>query len=538
MAGKNDVSLLKRSSVELKFTNPMKSKLKIKNLTSRLAGLFLLLVASAVGALADVRLPAIFSDHMVLQAECPVSVWGWASPGEEVSVSLAGQTQTNAANASGKWHVTFSPLKKSNKATTMTVKGSNTLIVEDVLVGEVWLGSGQSNMELLVKNAKSFKREQVDATFPDIRMFTVKKAASTNESTDVTGRWVVCSSNTVGMFSATLYFFGRELHQQLGQPVGLIHSSWGGTPIQAWMPKHAIESSPHHTELVERKKTELAAWPEREKKILASIRAWEAEAAKGTNKNLGEKPRSPSRPDAVQSMPCRLYNAMLHPLVGYRIGGVLWYQGEANARDGETGAAIYTDLQTRLIAGLRAAWGVSELPFLFVQLPNYKDPRATSENSWAYFREAQARTLSVPNTGMAVTIDIGEANDIHPKNKQDVGRRLAQLALGDVYKTKLSGRSPMFREQAIQGREVRLKFNHAEGGLVAREGEITGFVIAGADRKWLPATARMAGDEVILSSADIAAPVAVRYAWADNPKCNLYNRAGLPLSPFRTDSWK
>ena len=517
---------------------PPRFRVRAKQAAARLAGVFLLLVGTAIAALADVRLPAIFSDHMVLQAEVPVNVWGWASPDERVSVSLAGQTQTTTADASGKWRVTFSPLKKANSATTMTVKGRNTLVVEDVLVGQVWLGSGQSNMELLVKRAKGFPREQADAKFPEIRMFTVKKTGSTNESDDVSGRWVVCSSNTVGMFSATLYFFGRELHLQLGQPVGLIHSSWGGTPIQAWMPQDAIESSPHYADLVERKRQELATWPEREEKILADIRTWEAEAAKGTNKNFGVKPRNPGRPDAVQSMPARLYNGMLHPLVGYRIGGVLWYQGEANARDGEPGATVYADLQTRLITGWRTAWGVPDMPFLFVQLPNYDDLRDPTGTSWAFFREAQARTLAVPNTGMAVTIDIGEANDIHPKNKQEVGRRLALLALADVYKTKPSARSPMFREQAIQGHEAHLKFSHAAGGLVARGGGITGFVVAGADQKWLPANARIEGEVVVVSSAEISAPVAVRYGWADNPGCNLYNRAGLPLAPFRTDAGK
>ena len=266
-----------------------------------------LLANSFVVALADVRLPAIISDHMVLRAGVPVAVWGWASPEERVSVSLANQTQATTADAAGEWRVTFSPLTQSSTATTMTVKGHNTLTVEDVLVGEVWLGSGQSNIELLVRNAKNSAREQAGATFPEIRLFTVKKTASTNESADVIGSWEVCSSNTVGKFSATLYFFGRELHQQLRQPVGLIHSSWGGTPIQAWMPKDTIKSSPHYADLVERKRQELAAWPEREKQILASIRAWEAEAAKGTNKNLGMKPRNPRRPDDAQSMPTRLY---------------------------------------------------------------------------------------------------------------------------------------------------------------------------------------------------------------------------------------
>ena len=497
----------------------------------------LLLVGLGRLALADMRLPAIFSDHMVLQAETPVTVWGWASPAEKVSVSIAGQTQATNANAAGEWRVTLAPMAMKNIATTMTVTGSNALTVADVLVGEVWLGSGQSNMELPVKKANDFAREKAIASLPEIRMFTIKKSASTNQLADVTGSWEICNSNTVGNFSATLYFFGRELHQKLHQPVGLIHSSWGGTPIQAWIPLDALKASPNYETLMERKRLEVAAWPEREQQILANIRAWEAEAAKGTNQNMRMKPGNPGRPDSIQYQPARLYNGMIDPLTDYKIRGVLWYQGEANAREGATGAAFYTDLQTRLIAGWRLAWGEPDLPFLFVQLPNYDDAIDPTKVSWAYFREGQSRTLAIPHTGMAVTVDIGEPGDIHPKSKQEVGRRLALLALSDAYKINVPSRSPEYSQILIKGDEAQLTFNHAEGGLVARGKSIKGFAIAGTDRKWYPATVRIERDHVSVSSPQVAAPVAVRYGWADNPECNLYNRDGLPLAPFRTDAW-
>ena len=489
----------------------------------------------ATGSLADVRLPAILSDHMVVQAGGPVSIWGWADPAEEIAVSMAGRTVAVVAGTDGKWELKLPALEISATPQTLTVKGRNTVIVEDVLVGEVWLGSGQSNMQLPVSPVKSAAKEKAAARFPEIRMFTVGRCANTEEVDEVKGSWVVCAPETVGNFSATLYFFGRELHQRIQQPVGLIHSSWGGTPIQSWMPLESLKATPGISAFLERKKRLAAAWPEQEKIILADIRAWEDEAAK--TKPLRPKPSNPGRPDSAHYMPSRLYNGMIHPLVRYQIRGLLWYQGEANARDGAAGATEYSDLQQRLIADWRRAWNQPELPFLFVQLPNYIDPRAETQSSWAFFREGQARTLSVPRTGMAVTIDIGEANDIHPKNKQDVGRRLAAIALADVYHFDGVSRAPEFLKQTIKGGEIHLSFRHAEGGLVMRGERIKGFKIAGAERAWHPAEARIEGGEIVVLSTAVPKPLEVRYGWADNPECNLYNRAGLPLTPFRTDAW-
>ena len=491
---------------------------------------------------ADVSLPAIFSDHMVLQADVAARVWGWAAPGEQVSVTIGNKTQSAIADAAGKWTVKLKSLKSlrtSAQPGTLMVKGAtNTLVVHDVLVGEVWLGSGQSNMEWPVKQAKNFPLEQTRAEFPQIRMFIVQRHPSTNALDDVTGRWEVCTSNTVGNFSAALYFFGRELHQALKRPVGLIHSSWGGTPIQPWMPLETLQAYPGYAALLERKQKEIVAWPVREKQILASIRAWEAEAASATNKTMRPKPWNPGPPDSGQYLPTGLYNGMIHPLIGYALRGVVWYQGESNANDGSAGAVDYTDLQGRMIAGWRAAWAMPKLPFLFVQLPNWNNPGDASKCGWAFFREAQAGNLNIPHTGMAVTIDIGEADSIHPRNKQDVGHRLAMCALADVYRRNNLASGPHYAQHKVRGAEIILSFRHTDGGMVAKGGDLKSFVVAGADRKWHPAKALIAGGRVVVSAPEVTAPLAVRYAWADNPDCNLYNGAGLPAAPFRTDDWE
>jgi sialate O-acetylesterase len=502
----------------------------------------LLAVLGSVGipsvAFADVRLPAIFSDHLVLQAEAPIKIWGWADPAEAITVSIAGQTEATTANAAGEWQVVLKPLPGNAVPTTLTVQGRNTVTIGDVLLGEVWLGSGQSNMELRTKQAQNFSQEQAAAGFPQIRQFTVRRNATPDAVTEVEGEWQVCSPSTVGEFSAVLYFFGRELHQELRRPVGLINSSWGATPIQTWMPLEAVSSSPGYAAFLEKKARESAEWPERERRILESIRAWETESAKTPGQPKRPKPWNPGPPNAGQQMPAGAYQGMIHSLTRFRLRGLLWYQGENNAREGAAGAAEYADLLTRLITSWRAAWELPDLPFLFVQLPNFTEPRDSTGVSWAWFREAQARVQATPHTGMAVTIDVGEPDQIHPHNKQAVGHRLARLALADVYQQKVAAHAPILDKHWIKDGEIHLSFKNADGGLVARGDPITGCAIAGADRIWHPATARIEGDRLVLSSPAVPAPVAARYAWANNPACNLYNRADLPLAPFRTDTWQ
>jgi sialate O-acetylesterase len=501
----------------------------------------LLAVLGSVGipsvAFADVRLPAIFSDHLVLQAEAPIKIWGWADPAEAITVSIAGQTEATTANAAGEWQVVLKPLPGNAVPTTLTVQGRNRVTIGDVLLGEVWLGSGQSNMELRTKQAQNFAQEQAAAGFPQIRQFTVRRNATPDVVSEVEGEWQVCSPSTVGEFSAVLYFFGRELHQELRRPVGLINSSWGATPIQTWMPLEAVKSSPGYAAFLEKKAREVAQWPEQERRILESIRTWEAEVAKPSGPPKRPKPWNPGPPNAGQQMPAGTYQGIIHSLTRFRIRGLLWYQGENNARDGAAGAVEYADLLTRLITSWRAAWTQPDLPFLFVQLPNFAEPRDPTGVSWAWFREAQTRVLATPHTSMAVTIDVGEPDQIHPRNKQAVGHRLARLALADTYQREVAAHAPVLERQWVQHGEIHLRFKNAKGGLVARGEKLTGCVIAGADRLWHPATARIEGDRLVLSSLAVPAPVAARYGWANNPACNLYNRADLPVAPFRTDSW-
>lgn len=487
---------------------------------------------ATITAGADVRLPALLSDHLVLLAGAPVPVWGWAAPQENITVEMAGQKITAVAGADGTWRVNLQPLK-AGAPLTLTVRGTNTLVVRDVLAGEVWLGSGQSNMGLQVKSAQNFAEEMAAAEQPEIRMFTVANQTALSPLDDCAGRWEVCRPGAVGNFSAALYFFGRDLHRQLQVPVGLINSSWGGTPIQPWISLDVLKAYPGYADLLANKRKEIAAWPEKERKILADLKAWELAAtrARAAGQPQPPKPWNPGPPDSGRFMPGQIYNAMIHPLLPCRLRGVVWYQGESNAGGGENGAQDYTDLLTRLISSWRAAWDLGDLPFYYVQLPNYNN------HSWAWFREGQARVLAVPHTGMAVTIDIGEADNIHPVNKQAVGHRLGLIALANVYRQKQTFQGPEFVGCEPAGAALKITFRHTDGGLVASAGALRGFQIAGADKKWQPAAAQIDGATVLVSSPVVAQPRAVRYDWSGNPDGNLYNGAGLPAMPFRTDQW-
>ena len=485
----------------------------------------LALLAFAVCALssrADVTLPAIFSDHMVLQRGTRVPVWGVAAPGEKITVAFAGQTQSTTAAPDGKWQVAFVNLAASATPQTLTLKGNNTVTIQDVLVGEVWLGSGQSNMAMTVNRAQDFETEKSAATFPLIRHYKEDSANAESPQTMGRGRWVVCSPDTVAGFSAALYFFGRELHQTLHVPVGLINSSVGGTPIEAWIADDVQHAS---KEL----QAAIAAAPKAT--AIATAPAVPKQTAPDKQK-AAKKTTKAAKVAAPRSTTGGLFNGKIAPLIPYALRGALWYQGEANSTPSK--APLYEHQLPLLIRDWRARWGY-DFPFAWVQLPNFLG----AGRDWPLVREAMLKTLALPQTGMAIAIDVGEVNDIHPKNKQAVGHRLAQWALGTVYAQKVAATSgPLPAGHTIRGAEIVLRFTHTDGGLVAKDGPLTGFAVAGADHVWLPAQARIAGDTIVVSAPGLTAPVAARYAWENLPTCNLFNAAGLPASPFRTDDWK
>ena len=501
--------------------------------------LTLLLVTSAIlsvatAARAEVKLPAIFGDHMVLQRDTGVPVWGTAAPGEEVTVSIAGQTVTAKAGADGKWSVKLTKLTAAGPH-TLTVKGANTLTFSDVLVGEVWLGSGQSNMAMTVNRAKDYEAEQAAAKFPLIRMFTEASSAANAAQSEGKGKWVVCAPETVGGFSATAYFFGRELHKALNVPVGLINSSVGGTPIESWIAPEAQRASAALKPFfdTQQKATKEFDATKAKAKFEQDQAKWKeaAKQAKAEGKPAPKAPRDPVALNERKGNVGGLFNGKIAPLIPYAIRGALWYQGEANSSPDK--AAFYHAQLSLLVTDWRARWGY-DFPFAWVQLPNF----GGAGRDWPLVREAMLKTLELPKTGMAITIDIGDEKDIHPKNKQDVGRRLAAWALGTVYGQKVATSGPLPAGHQVRGSEVVLSFKHTDGGLIAKGGELKGFVIAGADQQWKPAQARIEGDQVIVTSTDVKQPTAVRYAWENWPTCNLYNGAGLPASPFRTDTGK
>ena len=647
----------------------------------------LLITVFAVVARAEVRLPAIIGDNMVLQRAMKVRIWGDAKPGEHVTVTFDRKSASAVADAQGRWQVWIGPLNTGTPS-ELIVKGDNILTIKNVLVGEVWLCSGQSNMEWPLINTMGGAETVAQANHPEIRLFRVEHQTSATPLADVQGHWVVTTPEEAANFSAVGYFFGRELYQHLKVPIGLINSSWGGTPAEAWTTHDALVSSPELKPILDRYQSSLNALPETKEAYARALAQWEeknlyldagnkgealgyADPAASTadwskmdlpkqletagllidgavwfrkevelpeswfGKDLvlkltpiddhdvtyfngtkigatgretpnsymvprkyvvpgslvkagrnviavrvfdsaGEggfsrggamsigpngdgdsqaislrgvwdykvelalEPKRPdwgTRPEAVgvsnQNNPSVLYNAMIAPLVPFAIRGVIWYQGESNAGR----AYQYRTLFPLMIRSWRSAWG-REFPFYFVQLANWHASKAEpDESDWAELREAQTMTLREPQTGMAVTIDIGDENDIHPRNKLDVGRRLAAWALAETYGEKVIPSGPLLDRFTIDGDKVRIRFKHGTGLKTSDGGPVKGFAIAGEDRRFVWADARIEGDTVIVSSPKVVKPVAVRYGWADNPIANLYNKAGLPASPFRTDDW-
>jgi len=497
----------------------------------------ILLLVNAGAALADIKLPAVISDNMVLQGNKKVSIWGWAEPGEEVMAGVSWHRMRWAVTADkdGRWMFKMNS-PKTGGPYEMTISGKNTITVKNIMVGEVWVGSGQSNMQMSVQASANAKQEISAANYPNIRLFTVTRKVATEPQSDCVGSWTLCSPQTVPGFSAVAYYFGRELHKKLDVPIGLIHTSWGGTPAEAWTRREILEKEADAAPILARYDDVVAKYPQAKKEYEQKIVEWKeaVEKAKAEGEKTPRRPGAPRGPEHYHS-PAGLYNAMIAPLIPYGIGGAIWYQGESNA----SRAYQYRKLFPAMIKNWRNDWGQGDFPFLFVQLANYLaiDPEP-ADSMWAELREAQLMTLALPNTGMAVIIDIGEADNIHPKNKQDVGKRLALWALARSYGKELVYSGPIYKSMKIKGNEIILYFDHVGGGLVAASDEpLKGFAIAGADRKFVWADAKINGDNIVVSSGKVSAPAAVRYAWADNPVCNLYNEEGLPASPFRTDNW-
>jgi sialate O-acetylesterase len=649
------------------------------------AGLVLLAASSATAA--AVRLPALVGDNMVVQRGVKARVWGWADPGDRVTVSMAGKSATATAGSDGRWEARVGPYDAGGPY-EMTIAGKNTVVLKNVLVGEVWVGSGQSNMEFQLQNSANGADEVARASHPEIHLFTVTKAATLDARDDVEGRWVVCTPENAAGFSAVAYFFGRELNEKLRVPVGLVHSSWGGTPAEAWTSRGALLADDQLKPMVAaldrsivdlpaatreyqaaqakweeanflqdtgdpndarraavdladdgwktmrlpqfwesaglavdgavwfRKTVDVpAAWAGKELTLslgpvddfdvtyvngvkvgaigketpnyymtprtytvpgslvragrnVIAVRVfdhygnggfggtpaamalaapgsepislagdWRYDVERGVDPVKADYSTAPVAPPGAgnPNSPTVLYNAMVAPLTPYSIRGVIWYQGEANADR----AAQYRTLFPTMIRDWRRAWGEGDFPFLFVQLANFQERKAEpGESAWAELREAQTATLAEPATGMAVIIDIGEAGDIHPKNKLDVGHRLALWALAKTYGQKGEYSGPLYDSMTVEGDRARVRFSHADGLKTTDGGPVQGFAVAGADGKFVWATATIDKNDVVVRSDAVAKPVAVRYAWADNPATNLTNGAGLPASPFRTDGPK
>jgi sialate O-acetylesterase len=441
------------------------------------------------------------------------------------------------ADEEGSWSVCLEPMPASAEPADLVVTGRTTVTVRDVLVGDVWLASGQSNMEFPVKSVLHAEKEIAQALSPRVRHLKVEHAVATVPLSDFrTNGWQAASPGTVGEFAAVGYFFARKISERIGVPVGIIDSTWGGTTIEAWMSDPARRSTSIAGSLEARWRKALAEWPpERVARYPADMAAWQRAddwaKANGTP-NLLPWPQPPAANDSP-ALPGGLFNAMIAPLQPCALRGILWYQGESNAeRPGE-----YAELFQAMIRSWRAGWEQGELPFYFVQIANYDEKNDRSGRDWARLRDAQATALALPATGMAVTIDIGQAGDIHPVNKQDVGNRLALIAEAGTYGLHVACQGPVFAGAAREGAGFRIRFNGAGLQLAAQGMKVHALEVAGEDRVFHEASGTIETDTLLLASPEVPEPVAVRYAWSNAPAANLYGYSGLPAVPFRTDDW-
>ena len=510
--------------------------------------LWLALAAATASAHANVTLAPLFADHAVLQSGKPVPVWGHADPGEKVVVKYLESTAASVADPAGRWMAQLPAMQAQAGGADLVVTGKNSVSIRDVVVGEVWLCSGQSNMEFTVYDPKSTgyrlkngEAEAAAASFPLVRQFTVARQIAEKPADAVGGAWTTCRPETAGRFTAVGYFFARDIFRRFGVPVGIIDCPWGGTPVESWMSPATLAGDPAFAVVGERWKQALAEYPARKTAFNAAIAEWTreeaAEATAGEARHSAflkthPRPREPVGPGSPW-MPACLFNGMVHPLIPYGIRGVLWYQGESNAPH----ASEYHRLFSAMIQDWRSQFGQGDFPFYWVQLASFNVPGDPTGASWAWLREAQAQTLSLPATGQALAIDIGDPDNIHPGNKQEVGRRLALIAKARVHGLSVDYSGPVYSGATAEGRSMRVHFEFADNGLTAAGKPLQAFELAGADRKFHPAAAAISGSTVVVRAAEVPAPVAVRYAWQNAPDANLFNGAGLPATPFRSDNW-
>lgn len=453
----------------------------------------------ATEGFAALELAPPFQDHAVLQCDKPVPIWGRAAPGEHVRVAFAGQTVGTTADPDGRWIAILAPLAADAAAADLVVTGKTAVILHDIVVGEVWLCSGQSNMEFPVdggtaRQVDNAQDEVAAANYPLIRQFKVARQVSATPMETAQGDWQPCSPESVRAFTAVGYFFARDLYVRLNVPIGIVNCTCSGTPLESWMSPMALGAFPGQAD---------------------------------------GRPAAGATAAVKAATPASLFNGMIHPLLPYAIRGALWYQGESDVGR----ASEYTKHFPALIAAWRAHFGEGDFPFFWVQLAGFAWPGKESGQLWALLREAQSKALSLPATGQAVAIDIGEVGNVQPRNKQEVGRRLALLAKAKVYSIPVDYSGPAFSRITIEGPSVRVHFAFAGEGLTASGKPLQSFEAAGADHVFHPASAEIEGDTVLVESAEVRLPVAVRYAWRDAPEANLYNGAGLPAAPFRSDAW-
>lgn len=466
----------------------MRQAFKLR-LMKKMVFIFLLSTLFTVALRAEVRLPAIFGDHMVLQQQSTVLLWGWANPMEEITVTSSwdGAVYTTKADNYANWRLTVNT-PAAGGPFEITIRGNNIIILGDILIGEVWLASGQSNMQWSANMGIDGAEAHVAAAdHPRIRLFQVGHRSADSRQLDLEGQWEVCTPQSMQNFSAVGYFFARRLQEKLNVPVGIINSSWGGTPAETWINPEVI--------------------------------AADAALASAAEK-INPMPWCPEAPGQT-------YHSMIAPLIPFPLAGVIWYQGETNTANAES----YTDMFSALIQNWRSEWG-QDFPFYFVQIAPYK---YETPHVGAQVRDAQRRTLQLPHTGMVVVSDIGNIDDIHPRNKEDVGKRLAGWALAKTYKKEgIPYSGPLYHAMEVEGKKIRLHFDHAENGLVARAGPLTHFELAGADGAFVPAKAKIDGNTVLVSAREIKEPAAVRFAWSNTAEPNLFNKEGLPASTFTT----